>query len=61
MYCFCDVQGSKAALGSMTESLAMECNPFGVSVTSVIPGYVKSDIITNSMTETERWVIWLYN
>jgi NAD(P)-dependent dehydrogenase (short-subunit alcohol dehydrogenase family) len=50
------LQGSKAAVAIMTESLAMEVNPFGVSVTSVIPGYVKSDILQNSLTETERWV-----
>ena len=55
LYCLCYVQGSKAALGSMTESLAMECNPFGVSVTSVVCGHVRSDIINNSMTESERW------
>lgn len=47
--------GSKAAVAIMTESLAMEVNPFGVSVTSVIPGYVKSDILQNSLTETERY------
>ena len=41
----------------MTEALAMELNPFGISVTSIIPGYVKSDIITNSLTEKERYVL----
>ncbi len=49
------LQGSKAAIAIMTEGLAMELNPFGISVTSVIPGYVKSDIIQNSISETERW------
>lgn len=50
------LQGSKAAVLNMTEALAMELHPFGIHVTSIIPGYVKSDIIQNSLTETERYL-----
>ncbi len=48
------VQGSKAAALSMTEALAMELHHFGITVTSIIPGYVKSDYLSNSLTESKR-------
>ena len=38
----------------MTEALAMEVAAFGISVTSVIPGWVRSDILPNSHADFER-------
>ena len=43
-------QSSKAAIAMMTESLRMEVEPFGVSVTSVVPGFVKTDIINRAVS-----------
>lgn len=48
------MQATKGAVERMTESLAMELEPFGVSVTSVVPGVVKTDITTNSRTNFDR-------
>ena len=42
------LQGAKAAVHLMAESLAMELRPFLIQVTTVIPGWVKSDIINNA-------------
>ena len=35
----------------MTESLRMEVEPFGVSVTSIVPGFVKTDIINTAVSQ----------
>ncbi|KZT08552.1 NAD(P)-binding protein [Laetiporus sulphureus 93-53] len=40
---------SKAALKSISETLYMECAPFGVSVTHIAPGGVKSHVADNSL------------
>ncbi|KIY50436.1 oxidoreductase [Fistulina hepatica ATCC 64428] len=38
---------SKAALRSLTDSLDMECRPFNIRITLLIPGAVKSNIANN--------------
>lgn len=53
------MQGSKAAALTMTEALAMELHHFGITVTSIIPGYVKSDYVANSLTDSERCELYL--
>lgn len=41
----------------MAEALALELRPFDVSVTTVIPGWVKSDIIANAAPSYDRCLI----
>ena len=48
------LQGSKGAIDRMLESLSMEVEPFGVTVTTVLPGLVKSDIEENAATDFDR-------
>jgi len=42
--------GTKRAIESLVDSLRLEMNPFGVSVTSIIPGYIVTDIIDKFKT-----------
>lgn len=42
---------SKAAVRSISESLYMECAPFGINVVHVSPGGIRSNISTNSRAE----------
>ena len=48
------LQGTKAAVLNMAEILAQELSPFGIHVTTVIPGWVKSDIINEESERFER-------
>ena len=62
--CFSDVvsqsqslyfwQGAKAAVLNMAEILAQELSPFNVHVTTVIPGWVKSEIVNPQSERFER-------
>ena len=48
------LKGTKGAVDRMTEALAMELEPFGVTVTSVVPGWVKTDLNANSLIDWQR-------
>lgn len=50
MACYC---GSKFALEGATESLWYEVKPWGIDVTLIIPGFMKSDSFLN--TQTTKW------
>jgi 3-oxoacyl-[acyl-carrier protein] reductase len=45
---------SKGALVSLTFSLARELAPFGVTVNGIAPGYVKTPMVTEQLTEAQR-------
>lgn len=47
--------GTKAAVLSMTETLSQELYPFNIKITTVIPGWVKSDIINSHSENFERF------
>jgi NAD(P)-dependent dehydrogenase (short-subunit alcohol dehydrogenase family) len=45
---------SKAAVGSLTKSLAVEWSKFGVTVNAIAPGVFRTDINTHLLDETAR-------
>jgi 3-oxoacyl-[acyl-carrier protein] reductase len=45
---------SKGALAALTFSLAREAAPFGVTVNAVSPAYVKTPMVTEQLSETQR-------
>jgi 3-oxoacyl-[acyl-carrier protein] reductase len=45
---------SKGALAALTFSLAREAAPFGVTVNAISPAYVKTPMVTEQLTETQR-------
>jgi len=45
---------SKGALGSLTFSLARELAPHGVTANGIAPAYVRSKMITEQLSETQR-------
>jgi len=45
---------SKAAVGSLTRSLAVEWSKFGVTVNAIAPGVFRTDINTHLLDNTER-------
>lgn len=49
------MQGSKAAAAMMTEALRIELEPFGITVTSVIPGWCKSQLMPNALVALDRF------
>ena len=53
--CF-TLQGTKAAVSIMAEGLRTEVAPFGVKVVTIVPGWVRSDILANSTDDWERRV-----
>jgi short-subunit dehydrogenase len=48
------LQASKSALAQMTETLRIELDPFGIQVTSIIPGWVQTNIMTNNDTKYKQ-------
>ena len=48
---------SKAAMGHMTKSLAMEWGPFGVRVNGLAPGFILTDL-TKKLWSDERMQAW---
>jgi short-subunit dehydrogenase len=42
--------GTKKAMEAMVDALRLEMYPFGVSVSSILPGYIKTDIVDNVRT-----------
>ena len=53
---FLGMQGTKAAVSIMAEGLRAEVAPFGVKVVTIVPGWVRSDILANSTDDWERRV-----
>lgn len=53
------MQGAKSAVHMMAECLSLELKPFFISVTTVIPAWVKSDIINNAPPSYGRQVLTL--
>jgi 3-oxoacyl-[acyl-carrier protein] reductase len=45
---------SKGALAALTFSLAREAAPFGVTVNAISPAYVKTPMVTEQLSETQR-------
>lgn len=45
---------SKSAMGGLTFSLAREVASFGVTVNGIAPAYVKTPMVTEQLTETQR-------
>lgn len=45
---------SKGAIGALTFSLAREVAAFGVTVNGIAPAYVKTPMVTEQLTETQR-------
>ena len=45
---------SKSGLAGMTRSLAAELAPFGISVNSLSPGFILTDLTQESLSEKER-------
>ena len=45
---------SKGAMSALTFSLARELAPFGVTANGIAPAYVKTPMITEQLTETQR-------
>lgn len=45
---------SKGAIGALTFSLAREVAAFGITVNGVAPAYVKTPMVTEQLTETQR-------
>lgn len=48
---------SKAAMGHMTKSLAMEWGPYGVRVNGLAPGFILTDL-TNKLWSDEKMQAW---
>ena len=54
--CWTVLQASKAALHSMCDTLEMEMKPFGISLTEVWAGTMKTDINAKVAEKLERLV-----
>ena len=45
---------SKGGLAALTFSMARELAPYGITVNGVAPAYIKSDMVTKQLEQTER-------
>jgi NAD(P)-dependent dehydrogenase (short-subunit alcohol dehydrogenase family) len=51
---FCVYGAAKAGLESASEAVALECAPFGIKVTLVVPGPFRTDFISRSLDQPPR-------